>query len=212
MAKPMSNKIKVLDDIGYIELLGVMGSDKSIVDVARVSHNTGDKYTPEDDSRLLRQLYNWKHTTPFEMVTFRMLVKCPLFVARQWMRHRTWTYVEQSRRYSAAPVEFYIPLPEDSPEFAVALNNYCVVGLQQYNRAIIDGVPLERARFFLPVNMYTTFSCSVDAHNLMHFLRLRMARGAQYETRQYAIAICEHIFSEVLPGTYRLFKEEMKRK
>jgi thymidylate synthase (FAD) len=217
-------KIPLLDN-GYIELLDVMPKenlDLAVVNAARVSY-LGESKGEEADWKLLRYLYEHKHTTPFEQVQFKWRVKCPIFVARQWMRHRTWSYNEQSRRYSDDTPEFYIPrawrvqsqsnkqgsgdIHAYSGDFWSSLTVYCDDGLERYEEAIAAGVAREMARMFLPVNMYTTFVGSVNAHNLMRFLRLRMDEHAQYEIRVYANAMFD-IFSELMPETAKLFEEK----
>ena len=214
----MNNKIINILDHGCIELQQVMGDDLSIVNAARVSY-LGDSKGPEKDKKLLFYLMKNKHTSPFEMVEFKFRVKCPLFVARQWMRHRTWSYNEVSRRYTDKNIEFYIP---DAWRAADSKNKQSSSGLVEshfsqltdltdraltyYKDAIENGVAKEQARLFLPLCTYTEFIAKVDAHNLMNFLRLRMSEHAQYEIRLYAVAIFENFFKEALPWTYEAWK------
>ncbi len=216
-------RIALLDK-GYIELQDFMGDDLSVVNAARVSF-LGESKGLEKDKKLLNYLLRNKHTSPFEMVAFKFRVKCPLFVARQWMRHRTWNYNEVSRRYTSEELDFYMP---DSWRLQSTDNKQCSLGaagddiqhslranMQQhidnalalYHQMLDAGVAREQARMVLPQNMYTTFIAKVDAHNLMHFMRLRMGEHAQYEIRVYAEAIYKHFFKAVLPWTAEAFEE-----
>jgi thymidylate synthase (FAD) len=209
-------------DKGYLELQETMGNDLAIVNAARVSFLRESKGL-EQDSKLIHYLLRNAHTSPFEMVEFKFRVHCPLFVARQWMRHRTWNFSEVSRRYTEENLEFYIPdnfrlqansnkqascgfLAADSSAFvAEKLTNHVNESLKLYHEALAAGVAREMARLFLPQNMYTTFIAKVDAHNLMHFLKLRLHEHAQYEIRVYAEAIYESCFKVLLPITAQAF-------
>ena len=211
-------------DKGYIELQEYMGSDYSIVSAARTSY-LGESKGEDKDEKLLRYLLQNKHTTPFEMVKFRFRVKVPLFVARQWMRHRTGAFTEVSRRYTKNDIEFYFP---DSWNTQAKTNKQCSgdkldkscsqevselfekqvdAAYQTYLNFLELGVSREQARMVLPQNMYTTFVWSVDAHNLMHFMKLRMDNHAQYEIRVYAEAIYQHFFKAVLPWSAQAFND-----
>ena len=227
----MEKKIVKLLDKGFIALEDVMGSDMAIINAARVSY-LGTSKGNEKDKRLIFYLMKHKHTSPFEMVEFKFHVKCPLFVARQWMSHRTWSYNEVSRRYTDANIEFYVPeiwrrqstTNKQGSEgtiqgdFSGHLEEVISFALRAYYNALKNGVAREQARIFLPQAMYTEFIAKVDARNLMHFLRLRMAPEAQYEIRIFAHAIYEHFFSPILPWTaeaFRLFggiPDELKNK
>lgn len=219
----IGKRVSVLDD-GWVELQDVMGNDLAIVNAARVSF-LGESKGDEQDKKLLFYLLRHRHTTPFEMVEFKFRIKCPLFVARQWMRHRTWSYNEVSRRYTSVDIDFYHPQAwrqqsasnkqgsEGEVDSAVAeqltqrLNEHHQRGLQFYNEAVDAGVAKEQARIFLPQSMYTQFIGKVDAHNLLHFIGLRMAPDAQYEIRVYAKAIFEEFVTPVLPWTAEAFKK-----
>jgi thymidylate synthase (FAD) len=219
----LGRRVTVLDR-GWIELQDLMGDDLAIVNAARVSF-LGESKGTGHDRKLLFYLVQHRHTTPFEMVEFKFRVKCPIIVARQWMRHRTFSYNELSRRYTSEDIDFYIPTvwrlqstdnkqasagELDAPEAAkltAALQSYSEQALALYNQALESGVAREMARMFLPHNLYTQFIAKVDAHNLMHFLRLRMAPDAQYEIRQYAWAIYEHFFKPALPWTAEAFEK-----
>lgn len=229
----MTNKIELLDK-GYVELLDVMGNDLSIVNADRVSYS-GESKGEDKDKNLLFYLMKHNHSTPFEMVEFKFRVRCPLFVARQWMRHRTFSFNETSRRYTSEDIEFYIPnwdewrLQDNKNKQKSAdgirlnfmegdyltslLEKRVNQGLEDYNYALSLGVAREMARMFLHPNIYTTFIAKVDAHNLMHFLQLRMSDHAQYEIRVYAETIYNNFFKPNLEWTaeafekYRLNKE-----
>lgn len=210
------------DGIGFVELQDVMGNDLSIVNAARVSY-LGHSKGSEADKKLLFYLMEHNHTSPFEMVEFRLRVKCPLFVARQWMRHRTWSYNEVSRRYTDEQLEFYLPKewrtqsynnkqmsePENDPGINAfsrfALMEIVDQSLATYNSLLATGIAREQARMVLPQNMYTEFIAKTDAHNLMHFISLRMSSEAQYEIQLYAKAIYDVFLRDYLPWTFEAF-------
>lgn len=217
----LSEKYIKLLDKGYVELQDVMGDELAIVNAARVSY-LGESKGEEQDAKLIQYLLRNRHTSPFEQVRFRFRVKCPLFVARQWQRHRTWQYMsvnEVSRRYTAEEIDFYMPMQwrmqhESSKQASdgfvgyemqtlcqTALRELVEYSLNVYSNMIDKGIAREQARMVLPQNMYTTFIANVDAHNLMHFLKLRMDKHAQYEIRVYAEAIWERFFKPLLPLT-----------
>ncbi len=208
--------IKVLDK-GYVELQDKMGNDLAIVNAARISH-LGDTKGDVSDKKLLFWLMEERHTSPFEMVEFKFRVKCPLFVARQWFRHRTWSYNEISRRYTSKSIEFHIPdkwrrqsnhnkqsSSGNAKNYSDLLEQTVKQSEVHYNDAIRDGIAREQARLFLHICLYTEFIGKVNGHNLMHFLRLRMSEHAQYEIRLYAQAICDHFFKTSLPWTHEAF-------
>jgi len=221
MDSTIENKTITLLDQGYVELQEMMGNDLAIVNAARVSY-LGESKGDESDQKLLNYLMKNKHTSPFEMVQFKFRIKCPLFVARQWQRHRTWHYMsvnEVSRRYTSDEIDFYMPeqwrLQHESSKQASdgeadgELQTFCQDSLNEvvnhavavYNYMIDNGIAREQARMILPQNIYTIFICSVDAHNLLHFLSLRRHQHAQYEIRVYADAIWSHFFKPLLPWT-----------
>lgn len=212
---------KILDR-GFVVLEDIMGDDMTIVNAARVSFrrkSSGD----EQDKKLLFYLMRNRHMTPFEMVEFRFHVKCPLFVARQWMRHRTWSYNETSRRYTDSEIEFYVPdawRRQAGSNKQCSSETDCVSGnysdqlrkiiddsVACYCDAINNGVAREQARMFLPQAMYTEFIAKTDVRNLMHFLSLRMAPDAQYEMQLYARAVFE-FFGAALPWTAEAYTRE----
>ena len=212
----MTEIVNILDK-GFIKLQDVMGNDLSIVNAARVSY-LGESKGDMKDKKLLLYLMKNGHTSPFEMVEFKFHVKCPLFVARQWRSHRTWSYNEVSRRYTSKNIEFHIPEKWRKQD---TKNKQASVGtarshskqlleltgmtMKFYNDAIDDGIAREQARIGLPVCMYTEFIGKVDAHNLMNFLTERLSSNAQYEIRLYARAICHIFLKEQLPWTYEGF-------
>lgn len=200
--------IEVLDH-GHVRLVDHMGNDLSIVRSARVSYQA-DWRTGEDagkDEKLIHYLMTHRHTTPFESVQFTFEVKAPIFVFRQWHRHRMWSYNEISARYSELPQEYYIPKPEivgkqsssnkqgrdvSDIDQTLALTAYaqqCDQAFHQYQQFLALGWPRELARAVLPVSTYSKMFASVNLHNLFHFLRLRLDAHAQYEIRVYAQAM-----------------------
>ena len=251
------NQIPVLDH-GHIGLFEHMGSDLSIVRNARVSYNA-EWRAGEDagkDEKLIRYLLKHRHTSPLESVTFTFDIKCPIFVARQWHRHRTWSYNEVSARYAQLPEEFYVPraehvgvqgkdnkqmrvvstvfpvgkLPTDpigmsllataigkqrteerslmaeASAFVEALQQHSALGFAHYRNHLAAGIPRELARCFLGLNTYTHFFATVDLHNLLHFLNLRLHEHAQYEIRVYAEAIVS-LIEPVVPVTIAAWRE-----
>jgi thymidylate synthase (FAD) len=212
-------EIKVLDQ-GHVALWDCMPrlipegttGDFAVTQAARVSYQKGTKSISEDKG-LIRFLYRHLHTTPFEMVEFKFACKMPVFVARQWIRHRTASVNEMSGRYSVLPDEFYIPTPDNvraqstvnkqmtegqvedlsAEQFLATLNETSETCYAKYEKALADGVGREQARMLLPVNLYTAWIWKIDLHNLLHFLKLRCDSHAQYEIRVFADAILELI-------------------
>ena len=175
--------------------------DSAIVQAARVSYGSGTK-TPSDDRGLIRYLMRHWHTTPFEMVEFKFRVKCPIFVARQHMRHRTASINEVSARYSLIEDEYYTPSPfrgqstvnkqgssdstiEDLDVYATYVEA-CEKAFQAYKKLIGAGVARELARCVLPQSTYTEFYWKINLHNLLHYLKLRIHPHAQQEIRELA--------------------------
>jgi thymidylate synthase (FAD) len=210
-------------DHGFVKLIDKMGDDAAIVQAARVSYGSGTK-TFSEDAALIRYLFSHKHTTPFEMCEIKLLCKMPIFVARQWVRHRTASINEYSARYSVVKEDFYVPsveqlckqslvnkqgrgerISEDSAEILRAsIIHTSLKAYQLYESMIGDGVARETARMVLPINFYTEWYWKIDLHNLLGFLRLRMDAHAQYEIRVYADAIAE-ITKEWVPQTWGAF-------
>ena len=204
-------KIDVLDH-GFVRLIDHMGSDLSVVRAARVSYDAAWRAGEDhgSDDRLIKYLWRNHHTTPFEAVSFTFEIKAPIFVFRQWHRHRTWSYNELSARYRELPEEFYIPSIEhigvqstdnkqartmengNPMEAALARQRIEEVGkiaFDRYRSMLADGIPRELARSVLPVATYSQMFASVDLLNLMKFLTLRCDAHAQYEIRVYADAM-----------------------
>lgn len=215
-------------DHGYVRLIDYMGDDLSIVRSARVSYDA-DWRAGEDegsDVRLINYLIRNKHTSPFESVIFTFEIKCPIFVARQWHRHRTWSYNEISARYTELPNEFYVPLPEhvgtqsknnkqaremgtfDETSVKV-IEQACEDSFSTYKALLENHVPRELARSVLPLSTYTRFFGTVNLHNLLHFLSLRLHPHAQYEIRVYAEAILK-LLELIVPNTIKAWQEDRK--
>lgn len=250
-------KLKVLDH-GFVELLNVSGpvrrttesfkqgnpedgywedivdrtfdaSDTDPAITARISFNNfKEERTYEQDMKLVEYLIKNHHNTPIEMIETWWHVKLPIFVARQFIRHRTACVNEISARYSVLPEEFYIPeivggkptngmkqgqednlSEEDQKKFKDALYAQSKEAYKQYNIAISSGVAPEHARLFLPLNIYSEWVWKMDLHNLMHFLNLRLDKHAQIEARAYAEAKY-NLLSIVLPGIMNLFDKYRK--
>ena len=231
MSKALIGKRVPVLDKGWIELVDLMphpqsdvSGDLAIVNAARVSF-LGESKGPERDKRLLFYLLRHRHTSPFEMVEFKFRVRAPLVTWWQWVRHRTWNMNAQSGRYTPFKEDdFYVPeiwrrqsadnkqasegtlLAPDNLALKRKLLEHYDRGYQLYEEALERGVSKEMARLFLPgFSVYYTWVAKIDAHNLMHFLRLRMASDAQYEIRVYAQAINDHFFKHALPWTAEAF-------
>ena len=228
----IGRRVAVLDK-GFIELVDLMphpdtgiSGDLAIVNAARVSF-LGESKGPDKDKKLLFYLMRNRHTSPFEMVEFKFRVRAPLVTWWQWVRHRTWNMNAQSGRYTPFEEDdFYVPevwrkqaannkqasegeiAPEVSQELTRKLIEYYDTAYRLYSEALEAGVSKEMARLYLPgFSVYYTWVAKVDAHNLMHFMRLRMADDAQYEIRVYAQAIQEHFFRPALPWTAEAFEQ-----
>lgn len=213
MASNIDTKINVLNH-GFTRLVEYMGSDLSIARSARVSYDAEWRAGEDEgkDAKLIDYLVRNHHTSPLECVSFTFEVKAPIFVVRQWHRHRTWKYNEVSARYSELPAEFYIPevsqittqsssnkqmrtddIHPEAELFQGMISAQCESAFHTYQAMLKQGVPRELARGVLPMNTYTHMFCTVDLHNLAHFLRLRLHSHSQYEIRVYAEAILELI-------------------
>ena len=218
-----SNEIHVLDK-GFVRLVDLLGDDSAIVQAARVSYGAGTKSTRED-AALIDYLMGHHHTSPFEMVVFRFHVKLPIFIARQWIRHRTASLNETSYRYSIAKDEFYIPdeyrvLAQDvknkqgsagtlndevTHRFTESLAYDSERAFGTYQESINAGIARETARIGLPLGTYTEMYWQMDLHNLFHFLKLRLDSHAQYEIQQYAQAIAD-LIKPIVPVSYAAFE------
>jgi thymidylate synthase (FAD) len=227
MEKHLYTARPVLDH-GFVRVVDYMGDDSAICQAARVSYGKGTK-SVQNDEGLIRYLMRHWHSTPFEMCEVKLHVKLPVFVARQWIRHRTANVNEYSARYSILDREFYIPAPEHINAQSVVNNQGRGDVLQGEDAARVleilkadstraydnyesmideDGIGLARelARMNLPANIYTQWYWKVDLHNLFHFLRLRADAHAQYEIRVYADAICE-MAADWVPFAFRAFED-----
>ncbi|MCY4305215.1 MAG: FAD-dependent thymidylate synthase [Aestuariivita sp.] len=222
-------EMKTILDHGFIRVIDYMGDDGAITQAARVSYGKGTK-SVQNDEGLIRYLMRHRHSTPFEMCEIKLHVKLPVFVARQWIRHRTANVNEYSARYSILDREFYFPRSEhinaqsnannqgrgdllDADESARVLKilksdsdrcykNYEAMISQDQQK----GLTRELARMNLPSSIYTQWYWKVDLHNLFHFLRLRSDEHAQYEIRAYANELCK-IVKDWVPFAYRAFED-----
>lgn len=227
----MMKTIDVLDH-GFVRLVDSMGNDLSVVRAARVSYDaawrTGDD--TGSDHRLINYLWKHRHTTPFEAVTFTFEVCAPIFVFRQWHRHRTWSYNELSARYKELPENYYLPSIETigkqsksnkqardiseemtfeekqaRAEEIAEMAQHCRNAFKTYNNLINSGWPRELARSVLPVNTYSHMFATVNLLNLLKFLTLRCDPHAQYEIRVYAEALKE-LATEIVPVCMEAWK------
>lgn len=219
------NEIKCLDH-GFIRLLDVMGDDTAIVQAARVSYGKGTK-TVSKDRGLIRYLMRHEHTSPFEMVEFKFHCKMPIFVARQWIRHRTANINEISGRYSILPTEKYIPetgnisfqsddnkqgrseekVPDDIIRSSLDLiKESYEVSEKAYHELLEKNIAREISRICLPLGQYTEWYWKIDLHNLLRFLRLRLDQHAQMEIRVYAEAMRD-LIKPIVPLTWEAFED-----
>ena len=216
-------------DHGFVRVIDYMGDDSAICQAARVSYGRGTK-SVSNDAGLIRYLMRHWHSTPFEMCEIKLHVKLPVFVARQWIRHRTANVNEYSARYSILDREFYIPAVEhinaqssvNSQGRGVVLEGDEAARVLEilkadstrcydhYEEMMSDegqaGLARELARMNLPANVYTQWYWKVDLHNLFHFLRLRADAHAQYEIRVYAEEICK-LVADWVPAAYGAFED-----
>lgn len=211
---------------GFVRLVDYMGSDQSIVQAARVSYGSGTK-TVREDRGLIRYLLRHDHTTPFEMVVLKFHIKAPIFVIRQWMRHRTASINEESARYSIMKEEFHQPAWEDigyqSKDNKQGRSNDAVpqeivqrfldflksdreTAYAHYEQFLQDNVARELARIVLPLSLYSEFYWQMNLHNLLHFLRLRLDAHAQKEIRDFANAVAQCV-KAVAPVAWEAFEE-----
>ena len=228
LEKRLGAAIPVLDH-GFVRVVDYMGDDAAIVQAARVSYGAGTK-TARDDAGLIRYLMRHWHSTPFEMCELKLHVKLPVFVARQWIRHRTANVNEYSARYSILDREFYIPRPEhlaaqsrvnnqgrgevlegaEAARVLELLRRDSETAYDHYEAMLSQdgqqGLARELARMNLPANVYTQWYWKMDLHNLFHFLRLRADAHAQYEIRAYAEVLCE-VVKDWVPAAYAAFED-----
>jgi thymidylate synthase (FAD) len=220
---PDTRTIEVLDH-GFVRLDESMASDLSVVNAARVSFARRKEEMDDSDQGLIRFLLRERHGTPFEHNAFRFHVRAPIFIAREWFRHRVGSFNEFSMRYAKATDDFYVPDAEDvrtqvgkpgaytfepvDAELAEAtreeLRAVYDAAYAAYERLVEQGVARELARAVMPVGSYTEFYWTVNARSLMNFVSLRAAEAAQREIRRYADA-CEQFLAEEMPVTYQAF-------
>jgi thymidylate synthase (FAD) len=231
----MTNKIyyPLNDNIGSVQLIQSVGDDTTIINAARVSFGKRIDSIEDKDRKLLKYLLEHEHGTPFEHNSLTFLIKCPLFVARQWMRHRIASFNEISARYVEAKEEFYIPekfrkqstnnrqvsideyvdeankLIEDDQGTLGTVRQGYEASLNQsfdiYEQLLKAGVCREQARAVLPLATYTEYYFTCNLRSLLHFIKLRDHANAQWEIQQYAKAIKE-IAKEIFPETFKLIE------
>ncbi len=229
MEKHLYTAHEVLDH-GFVRVIDYMGDDAAICQAARVSYGKGTK-SVQNDAGLIRYLMRHWHSTPFEMCEIKLHVKLPVFVARQWIRHRTANVNEYSARYSILDREFYIPQPdqlaaqstanaqgrgvvlqgEEAARVLEILKSDSARAYDHYEEMLAEGddkqgLARELARMNLPANIYTQWYWKVDLHNLFHFLRLRADAHAQYEIRIYAEAIAA-VVADWVPAASQAFED-----
>ena len=219
---------KVLDH-GFVRVIDYMGNDTSIVQAARVSYGEGTKKSRDDKSLIFYLMRHW-HSTPFEMCEIKLHVKLPVFVARQWIRHRTANVNEYSARYSILDNEFYIPKSEnlasqsssnnqgrgdvlegeEAKKVIQILKSDSLRSYKSYEKMLSKenkkGLARELARMNLPTNIYTQWYWKTDLHNLFNFMRLRNDLHAQYEIRVYAEKIAE-LVKKWVPFAFEAFEQ-----
>lgn len=226
----LGSPTQVLDH-GFVRVVDYMGDESAIVQAARVSYGKGTK-SSSDDRGLIRYMMSHRHTSPFEMCELKLHVKLPIFVARQWIRHRTASVNEYSARYSILDREFYVPEakdiqlqdtknkqgrdgdfdPETSAMIQTMLRGGADTAFDLYDTLSKPpskgglGVARELARIGVPVSTYTQWYWKVDLHNLLHFLKLRVDSHAQFEIRAYAEVIARVVKSWV-PNVWEAFED-----
>lgn len=212
------------DGVGRVELVDHMGTDLSVVNAARVSYGKRKNKLDEKDIKLIKYLLSHRHTSPLESCQITFLFVVPLFVRSQHHRHRTWAYSEVSRRFTAENIQFYYPKEwrgQDEKNkqgsagilskahqsiLDINIRTYCEDSLNLYNKMLKDGVSREMARMVLPQNLYTQYYGSVNLHNALHFLSLRLDYHSQWEIQQVAKAMLE-ILEGLYPETIKIWKE-----
>ncbi|MGH2704614.1 MAG: FAD-dependent thymidylate synthase [Actinomycetota bacterium] len=221
----IGDRIDVLDH-GFVRLDAAEASDLSVVNGARVSFLQIKESMEERDEGLIRFLMRERHASPFEHNLFRFHIRCPIAVAREWMRHRWSSFNEHSLRYSSAIDDFYVPEPDQvrsqvgkpgayrfeplDEDTALRARDLMAKQYQEawnaYRTLLEMGAAREVARFVLPVGIYTEFYWSVNARSLMNFVSLRNAPAAMWEIRRYGEAV-EQFFAELMPVTHAAFVE-----
>lgn len=190
---------------GYVELVEYMGGDESVIRNARRCWRSEDKSSEKSDKNLIRHLLREGHMTPFEAIVFTFDVKCPIFVARQWMRHRIGSFDEESSRYCVAEGEFYIP-DGLTADIENQWRHMHAAAFKHYADLLENKIPEEQARSILPMGTYTKFYWTVNGRSLMNFLldKLRPDKGAQAEIREYAEVIL-NMAKIVAPVSFKEF-------
>lgn len=225
--------IKVLDH-GFVRLVDCMprqihdqetSADHAIAEAARCSYKRGTK-TIRDDQQLIRYLMRHLHTSPLEMVEFKFHFKLPIFIARQFIRHRSANVNELSGRYSEIPEEYYIPDnnnirlqseinkqgsegvidPEQAGNLRSKLDDQCKASFASYRQLLENDVAREQSRMVMPLSAYTEWYWKIDLHNLLHFLDLRCDSHAQWEAQQYANAVLE-LIRPIVPWTIEAWED-----
>lgn len=216
----------LLFDHGFVRLDSCMADDLSVVNSARVSFAVRREAMEDRDAGLIKFLMRERHGTPFEHNSFRYHIRTPIFVAREWFRHRVSSFNEESARYHQLEGDFYVPEPSNvrtqvgkpgayhyepveddvAKEAIDAFGRVYEGAYAEYLRMVEKGVAKEVARAVLPVGVYTQFYWTINARSLMNFLSLRNAEAAQYEIRMYAEAV-ERLFAAKMPITYSCFAE-----
>jgi thymidylate synthase (FAD) len=223
----LDREFPVLDK-GFVRLVDYLGGDERVVQSARVSYGAGTK-TYREDAGLIDYLLRNRHTSPFEQVVLTFHVKLPIFVARQWIRHRTARLNEISGRYSVMKDDFYTPGPGDialqsadnkqgrsaealDPDFAEQVRTGFAAGQERayadYTGLIGEGIARELARINLPLSLYTEWYWQIDLHNLFHFLELRLDEHAQKEIRLYAEVLLD-LAKRVAPRCCESFERHL---
>lgn len=222
--------MQVLDH-GYVKMVETWGSDERIIEAARMSTSGGFRGW-DTDSKLLRYLWEHKHYSPFEMAGIVVEVQAPIFVFREWHRHRTQSYNELSARYTELPDLAYIPSIErlmngkqsrknkqaseagfeesDASILQAEIEGACRDARRVYLHLLDAGVSKELARLVIPVNQYSRMRASANLRNWLGFLELRLGEGAQFEIRQFALAV-ETKVKDTFPRTWELFNESRLR-
>lgn len=216
------SKSYVIDDIGYVELYDKMGNDLRIVNNARQSFGEESQVLGDKEKGLIKFLMRERHGTPFEAVTFQFNVKCPIFVMREWIRHRIGSFNEYSGRYTQMTNEFYVPqyvrtqtgkpgsykfepVDESVAKWARSeIQASCGNAYILYNEMLKSGVAKEIARIILPLNVYTQFTWTVNLRSLFNFVALRSHETAMWEIRQYSLMV-EGLLQTVTPVAYEAF-------
>lgn len=216
----------LLFDHGFVRLDSAMADDLSVVNSARVSFAVRKEEMDDRDKGLIKFLMRDLHGSPFEHNSFRFHIRCPIFVVREWMRHRISSFNEESGRYHQLEADFYVPETHNVRSQVGKPGSYSFEPVdeelanetrgrfeqiyrdvyKEYEEMLEQGIAKEVARSILPVGIYTQFYWTINARSLMNFLSLRNAEAAQYEIRTYAKAI-ERFFAEQMPLTHECFVE-----